>query len=136
MTRIEREIFFFGGLACLEKRDFQNAERAFLETLKLAPRSVPTLNNLAIAQYEQGRVADAALTATQVIEIDPRSIDAYLMLSTCQKDQHRYDDVLKSCQTLIAIEPNIAEAHCNLGYALNKADAIRTRLRALTGPSR
>ena len=92
---------FFGGLACLEKRDFKNAERAFLETLKLAPRSVPTLNNLAIAQYEQGSVADAALTATRVIDIDPRSNDAYLMLSTCQKDQHRYDDVLESCQTLM-----------------------------------
>ena len=126
---------FFGGLACLEKRDFQNAEMAFLETLKLAPRSVPTLNNLAIAQYEQGRVADAAMTATRVVEIDPRSIDAYLMLSTCQKDQQRYDDVLKSCQTLIAIEPNIAEAHCNLGYALNKAgryqDAIASFDRAI-----
>ena len=116
-----RELFF-GGLACLEKRDFRNAETAFLETLKLAPRSVPTLNNLAIAQYEQGRVADAAATATRVLEIDPRSIDAYLMLSSCQKEQQRYDDVIKSCQALIAIEPTIAEAHCNLGYALNKVE--------------
>ena len=106
-----RELFF-GGLACLEKRDFRNAETAFLETLKLAPRSVPTLNNLAIAQYEQGRVADAATTATRVLEIDPRSIDAYLMLSSCQKDQQRYDYVIKSCQALVAIEPTkIGRAH-------------------------
>jgi len=68
-----RELFF-GGLACLEKRDFRNAETAFLETLKLAPRSVPTLNNLAIAQYEQGRVADAAATrsARSVAAATPR----------------------------------------------------------------
>jgi predicted O-linked N-acetylglucosamine transferase (SPINDLY family) len=116
-----RELFF-AGLACLEKRDFCNAETAFLETLNLAPRSVPTLNNLAIAQYEQGRVADAATTASRVIEIDPRSVDAYLMLSSCQKIQQRYDDVIKSCEALIAIEPTIAEAHCNLGYALNKTE--------------
>ena len=126
---------FFRGVACLEKRDFQNAEAAFLETLKLAPRSVPTLNNLAIAQYEQGRVADAATTAARVFEIDQRNIDAYLMLSSCQKDQKRYDDVLESCQTIIAIDPTIAEAHCNVGYALNKAeryqDAIASFDRAI-----
>ena len=44
------------------------------------------------------------------------------MLSSCQKEQQRYDDVIKSCQALIAIEPTIAEAHCNLGYALNKVE--------------
>lgn len=113
---------FFKGLACLENTDFRSAETVFLETLKLAPRSVPTLNNLAIAQYEQGKVADAALTATKVIKIDQRNIDAYLMLSTCQKEQQRYDDVFKICQTLIEIDPTIAEAHCNLGYAFNKVE--------------
>jgi predicted O-linked N-acetylglucosamine transferase (SPINDLY family) len=111
---------FFKGVACLERRDFCSAERIFVETLKLAPRSVPTFNNLAIAQYEQGKTNDAALTVQKVLEIDPDNIDAYLTLSTCQKDQQRYDEVLKSCQKVISIDPKIVEAHCNLGYALSK----------------
>ena len=126
---------FFKGLACLENRDFRSAETVLLETLKFAPRSVPTLNNLAIAQYEQGKVADAALTATKVVEIDQKNSDAYLMLSTCRKEQQRYDDVFKICQTIIEIDPTIAEAYCNLGYALNKAekyeDAIASFDRAI-----
>jgi protein O-GlcNAc transferase len=111
---------FFKGLACLENRDFYNSEQFFCETLKLAPRSIPTLNNLAIAQYQQGKTKQAALTAQKVLEIDPNNTDAYLTLSTCQKDQAFYDDIVETCRKIISIDPTIAEAHCNLGYALNK----------------
>jgi protein O-GlcNAc transferase len=111
---------FFKGVACLERRDFYNAERIFVETLKLAPHSVPTFNNLAFAQYEQGKTNNAAMTAQTVLEIDHENIDAYLILSICQKDQQRYDEVIKTCKKVISIDPTIVEAHCNLGYALNK----------------
>jgi protein O-GlcNAc transferase len=114
-----RELFF-KGLACLEKRDFYNSEQLFYETLKFSPRNVPTLNNLAIAQYEQGKISDAALTAQKVIEIDPKNIDAYLTLSTCQKDQQLFEEVLKTCEKIISIDATIVEAHCNLGFALGK----------------
>lgn len=114
-----RELFF-KGLGCLEKRDFYNSEQLFYETLKFAPRNVPTLNNLAIAQYEQGKISDATLTAQKVIEIDPENIDAYLTLSTCQKDQQLFEEVLKTCEKIISIDATITEAHCNLGYALGK----------------
>jgi tetratricopeptide (TPR) repeat protein len=113
---------FLKGVARLDCRDFYNAEQIFVETLKLAPRSVPTFNNLAIAQYEQGKMEDATLTAQKVLEIDPDNIDAYLTLATCQKDQQRYDEVVKSCQKVISIDPTIVEAHCNLGYALSKTE--------------
>src|SRR5215475_9552329 len=114
-----RELFF-KGLACLEKRDFYSSEQLFYETLKFAPHSVPTLNNLAIAQYEQGKISDAALTAQKVIEIDQKNIDAYVTLSICQKDQQLFEEVLKTCEKIISIDATIAEAHCNLGFALGK----------------
>jgi predicted O-linked N-acetylglucosamine transferase (SPINDLY family) len=119
----------------LEKRDFSYAEQIFVETLNLAPRSVPTLNNLAIAQYEQGKTDHAALTAQKVLEIDQNNIDAYLTLSTCQKDQQHYDEALKTCQKIISIDPTIVEAHCNLGSCLSKTqkhnEAIASFDRAL-----
>jgi protein O-GlcNAc transferase len=111
---------FFKGVAYLERRDFYNAERTFVETLKLVPRSIPTFNNLAIVQYEQGKTDDAALTAQKVLEIDSNNIDAYLTLLTCQKDQQRYDEAVKTCKKVISIDPTNAEAHCNLGYTLSK----------------
>ena len=116
---------FLKGIERLENRDFSYAEQIFLETLNLVPRSVPTLNNLAIAQYEQGKTNDAALTAQKVLEIDLSNTDAYLTLSTCQKDQERYDEAIKSCQKIISIDPTIVEAHCNLGYSLNKTQKYK-----------
>ena len=127
---------FIKALKCLEKRDFSYAEQIFVETLNLAPRSVPTLNNLAIAQYEQGKTDHAALTAQKVLEIDQNNIDAYLTLSTCQKDQQHYDEALKTCQKIISIDPTIVEAHCNLGSCLSKTqrynEAIASFDRALS----
>jgi len=111
---------FFKGLECLENREFFGAEQFFLETLKLAPQSVPTLNNLALAQYAQGKTNDAALSAHKVLAIDLNNVDAYLMVSTCQKEQERYDEAIQSCQKIISIDPTIVEAHYDLGYALNK----------------
>ena len=111
---------FFKGLACLEKQDFANAENFFIDTLEFAPRSIPALNNLAIVQYEQKKISEAALAAQRVIEIDPRNIDAYLMLSTCQKEQKQYEDALATCEIIIGIDPTNAQAHSNRGFALNK----------------
>jgi protein O-GlcNAc transferase len=111
---------FFKGLAYLDNQDFEKSELMFVETLKLAPRSVPAFNNLAIAQYKQRKIDDAALTAQKVLQIDPENIDARLMLSTCQKDKELYEEVLETCQKIIEIDRTVAEAHCNLGYALNK----------------
>jgi predicted O-linked N-acetylglucosamine transferase (SPINDLY family) len=126
---------FFKGLAYLGKQDFANAENFFIDTLELAPRSIPALNNLAIAQYEQKTISEAALTAQRTIEIDSRNIDAYLMLSTCQKEQKKYEEALVTCDTIIGIDPTNAQAHCNRGFVLNKIrkyqEAIESFDRAL-----
>jgi protein O-GlcNAc transferase len=127
---------FFKGLACLEKQDFANAEIFLIDTLELAPRSIPALNNLAIAQYEQKKISEAALTAQRVIEIDPRNIDAYLMLSTCQKEQKKYEEALATCDAIIRIDHTNAQAHCNRAFVLNKInkyqEAIESVDRALS----
>jgi protein O-GlcNAc transferase len=126
--RDQAKDLFFKGLEGLGNRDFSYAEEMFLETLNLVPKSVPTLNNLAIAQYEQGKTNDAAMTAQKVLEFDPNNVDAYLMLSTCQKDQN---EVIKICQKIISIDPTIVEAHCNLGYALNKTQRYKEAIASL-----
>jgi protein O-GlcNAc transferase len=126
---------FFKGLDCLDKKDFANAENLFIDTLELAPRSIPALNNLANAQYEQKKIIEASITARKIIEIDPRNIDAYLMLSACQKEQKKYEEALATCEAIIGIDPTNAQAHCYRGYALNKTrkyqEAIESFDRAL-----
>ena len=111
---------FFEGLAYLENENFSAAESSFIETLKLAPRSIPTLNNLAIAQYKQNKIDDAAVASKKAIEIDPENIDAYFMLANCQRQQKSHLEALATCEKLILINPALAEAHCNRGSVLSQ----------------
>ncbi len=110
--------FFFEGLAYLDDQNFSASEGRFIETLKLAPQSVPTLINLAIAQYKQNKIDDAALTSKRAIEIDPNNVEAYSMLAACQRQQRLYLAALSTCEKIISITPIVSEAHCNLGVVL------------------
>ncbi len=97
--------FFFEGLAYLDDQHFSASEGRFIETLKLAPQSVPTLINLAIAQYKQNKIDDAALTSKRAIEIDPNNVEAYSMLAACQRQQRLYLAALSTCEKIISITP-------------------------------
>jgi protein O-GlcNAc transferase len=126
---------FLEGVACLEKQGFASAEKLFIDTLKLAPRSIPTLINLAIAQHEQKKVIDAEETAKKAIEIDPKNVDAYSILSACLRERGKYEEALAACEMLIEIDKTNAEAHCTRGYILHdlgrRNEAIESFDRAL-----
>jgi tetratricopeptide (TPR) repeat protein len=126
MDQVERaRDLFFKGLDCLESREFESAERFFFEALKFTPRSIAALNNLAISQFEQNKITDAATTAQKVNEIDSKNIDALFMLSACQSSSGRYEEAIISCQKIIDIDPSFAQAHCNLGCALKQVGSYR-----------
>jgi protein O-GlcNAc transferase len=136
MNDVERaKVTFFKGIDFLDRQDFPNAEKLFVDTLGITPRSIPTLNNLAIAQYQQNKIRDASQTAKRALEIDPKNIEAYLMLSDCLQKQEKYEDALIACEQLIAIDPTIPEAHCTLGVLLGRLgkhlEAINSFDRAL-----
>jgi protein O-GlcNAc transferase len=111
---------FLKGVACLEQQSFASAEKLFIDTLQLAPRSIPTLINLAIVQHEQNKIADAEETAQKAIAIDPKNVEAYSMLSTCLKERGKYEEALATCEMLLEIDKANAEAHCNRGYILHE----------------
>jgi predicted TPR repeat methyltransferase len=126
---------FLQGLGYLESGDFCNAEKHFVEALLLAPRSLPTLANLALAQYEQGKYVEAEKTANKIIQIDTRNVEAYQMIANCFRQRDRYEEAALTCQKIIETDPTIAEAHNNLGICLSKLckleDAVASFLRAI-----
>ena len=114
------EELFFRGLACLDDNDFADAEAFFVKTLELSNGRISALNNLAVAQYRQRKLGEAALTARKVLALDNRHLAAYSMLSNCQIEQGDYDAALKTCEISISIDPTIAEPFCKIGYVLNE----------------
>src|SRR3984957_16813784 len=122
------EELFFKGLDCLDSNDFANAEAYFVKTLELARGRVSALNNLAVAQYRQGKIGEAALTAREVLAQDKRNLAAYSMLSNCQIEQGDYEAALETCQISISIDPTIAEPYCRIGHVLNVTGKYREAL--------
>jgi predicted TPR repeat methyltransferase len=126
---------FLQGLGYLESSDYCNAEKHFAEALLLAPRSLPTLANLALAQYEQGKYVEAEKTANKIIQIDTRNVEAYQIIANCFRQRDRYEEAALTCQKIIETDPTIGEAHNNLGICLSKLskleDAVASFLRAI-----
>jgi protein O-GlcNAc transferase len=119
-TNPTAEELFFKGLACLDDNDFANAEAFFVKTLELANGRISALNNLAVAQYRQRKIREAALTATDILARDGRNLAAYSMLSNCQIEQGQHEAARKTCEISISIDPTIAEPYCKIGYILNE----------------
>src|SRR5580704_15384078 len=97
-TNPTAEELFFKGLACLDDNDFANAEAFFVKTLELANGRISALNNLAVAQYRQRKIREAALTATDILARDGRNLAAYSMLSNCQIEQGHHEAARKTCE--------------------------------------
>ena len=127
-TNPTAEELFFKGLDCLDGNDFANAETYFVKTLELAKGRISALNNLAVAQYRQGKISEAALTASEVLAQDKRNLAAYSMLSNCQIEQGDYEAALETCQISISIDPTIAEPHCRIAHVLNLTGKYREAL--------
>jgi protein O-GlcNAc transferase len=111
---------FFEGLSHLDNQNFLKAESTFFDTLKFAPRSVPTLNNLAIALHKQNKIDEAADTSRKAIEIDANNVDAHLMLATCQRQLKLYQEALETYEKVISIDSSVTDAHCGRGLTLSE----------------
>jgi protein O-GlcNAc transferase len=127
---------FVEGTDHLEKGDFAEAEQCFIRTLTYAPRSVPTLSNLALVQFKQRKFSHCIATAKSLIEIDENNFGAYEFLSSCQNELGDYQNALYFCDKSLEIDPTVAEAHCNRASCLNSLnrfeEAIESCNRALS----
>jgi protein O-GlcNAc transferase len=111
---------FAKALDRLDRGDWASAETLLIEILRAKPSSIPTLCNLAIAQYEQNKITEAARTSRNAIDIDPKNIDALSMLSTCQQKQSMYRECLITCEQIISVNPTSPDAYVNCAYILNR----------------
>ena len=109
---------FVEGVKLLANNEFNNAEALFSGTLKLAPRSIPTIINLAIAQIRQGKFPECRDTAQMALAIDSNNIQAHAILADCCAKEGNLVQALEFCERLISIDDKIADAHFNRGCAL------------------
>lgn len=126
------------GEAALELRQPEEAERSFLEVVRIQPRDASGWCNVGIARAEQVRRADA-MTALQIaLQLDPKLIPALNQMAYLQAALYRDTgeveygrNVVEYCRRSLAINPD----QQNVALLLNAArefDLAQRKIDAVT----
>ncbi len=119
---------FSAGVKLLESNDFEGAETLFCRTLELAPRSIPTIINLAVARFQQNKFVQSRNSAQMALAVDVGNIQAYAIIANCFAKEANFEQALQICERIISINPRNADAHCNRGSALDKLNRYEEAL--------
>lgn len=116
------------------------AERAYLQSLQLAPNHSNTMANLAILYEQLGRQAEAQQLERKVEHNREQNPYYFLMLGNEAVSQQQYSNAQRFYQRSLLLNDQIAETHFSLAKLLlqqGRYDAAATHLskaRSLTGP--
>ena len=120
MDRFEQaRQLFFEGIACMEREDFESAERIFRHALELVPDRASVITNLAAALVKQKKFDAARSYATQAVELDPDNAQGFLNLGACLLKAGDSGAALNAFDRALANKPEYVEAWINRGAALS-----------------
>ncbi len=101
-------------------RRFDEAEKKYVQVLRLDGKNVFTLANLAASQLEQNRLADAEGNLVQALAIDPTDPHGLSLLGILKFRQEKYDDALDSLSRAAQVDPQNPETQNYLGITLSQ----------------
>jgi Flp pilus assembly protein TadD len=99
-------------------REFDEAEKDYLEILRRDENNVYTLANLAAIQMERGSLADAEKNAAKAVAGAPQDDYSLTILGQVKFRQERYDDALDAFNRAAKLKPQSAELQNYLGVVL------------------
>lgn len=129
------ETFFLDGNIYARKGDYEQAVRAYHNSLRHDPHDFKIFFNLANTYRRQGNLAKALAAYEQALVLNPGSSEAYYNMGLVYERQDQLDQALVTYKQALAIRPNYPEVHNNLaviyyftkkyGLAVQHADTAR-----------
>ncbi len=129
------EDYLAEGDSDMQSTKLADAEKAYLEAVKLAPNDGRThiaLGNLYIFEHKQG---DAQIEFMKVLEIDPKNAATHVALGNLYSDQNQRGLAENQYRAAVALEPDRYNYHLDLGEVLRQEgktaeaeDQIRTAI--------
>lgn len=121
------EAQFVRGRVLRAKGNFDKAEEAFNEVLRLNPRAAAARVELARLRIRSG-ADDAVTVAMEAAKADPRSLDARLTLARALMSKRDYAKAQEVLTAVAAVAPNVAAIHAQMGTLLTlKKDSAGAR---------
>ena len=115
------------GMALQERSRLADAEKQFVEILKVAPNVAEVYTNLGNVIFEQGRHADAQRQWERALELKPDQADAHNSLGVFYTVQGHAARARHHYQRAIDIRPDYLEAQNNLAWLLATCSDAKVR---------
>lgn len=114
---------------------FEEAEKAYLKTLRLAPDHFMARNNLALVYEALERRNEAIAMLEQVVKEAPDYLDGWLNLSSLTEKAGHYERALSAAEKARALAPQDARCWLGVGVAFSRmnrdAEALLAYLEAV-----
>jgi protein O-mannosyl-transferase len=105
--------------------DYRSNLALWADTAAKRPANAFAQNNLGLALFAQGRVADAETHYARALQLDPGNAQAHYNLANILAGDGRLSRALAEYGAALQLRPNFFEAHNNLGLAYEKAGRTR-----------
>ncbi len=109
------------GLAYLEEFELDNAEKQFLQFIKLAPKEKLGYANLGLVYLRMGKYPEAEKQLKKANKIDPKDPDILHILATVYKMEDDSDQAIEKLMEALKLSPN----HLKVLYDLTEILATR-----------
>lgn len=106
------------GLSLHQQGNLADAERAYVEVLRLSPGSFDALHGLGLIAVQTGRAELGVELIGKAIATNGKIAVAHSNLGKAFLDLNRAEQALESCDRAIALKDDFADAHINRGAAL------------------
>jgi tetratricopeptide (TPR) repeat protein len=101
-------------------QQYAEAEKKYLEVLHQDENNVTTLGNLASAQVELGKYAEAETNARRALALDPTDYFSLYVMGRIRFRENKLDAALDSLSRSAQANPNYADAQNYLGIVLSE----------------
>ena len=102
------------SLAYQSKLDYDNSIKIMEEALKLNPKNIFYLNNMAISQHKKKNYVEAEKYFERALEIDPDYINVLNNFANLKKDLDKVNEAIKYYEKSVSINNNILITNYNL----------------------
>jgi len=116
------------GLKFHQLGDLINAEKIYLEVLKIDDKHHDSIHYLGVLAYQQKRFEDAIDLIEHSIQLNSRNAAAYTNRGNVLKDVNRLTEAADSYKKALSINPNSSEAFANLGIIFKEMNQIEMAL--------
>ena len=96
------------------------AEKNYLQILKVQPNHFDSLHLLGVIYHQRGNLAEAVRQIDVALRIDPKAASAHNNRGNALRELKRLDEALASYDRALALKPDYAEAFNNRGNALKE----------------